>query len=258
MLVKTQILLPNKQYLATNKSDNMFFQIYQKLLKTYGYQGWWPILEYDGENPTKTGAIKGYHPKNYQINTKYKYEISIGAILTQNTSWQNVEKAMLNLKKITNLNPKKIIDTKDTLIANAIKPAGYFNQKTKKIKIFTNFYLQHNLEINTPLRTDLLNIWGIGKETADSILLYAYNKPVFVVDAYTKRLFYRLKLITSEKEEYDVIKHKVEEEIKNYKDLNEFHALIVEHAKQHCLKKPKCLNCPLKKICNYENCENKK
>lgn len=217
---------------------NKIRQIYNALLKIYGPQGWWPLLGCKGTKPTKTGSIKGYHPRDYSHpkNNNQKFEICIGVILTQNTSWPQVEKALLNLKGLNALNPKEMKNLKLEKLKQAIKPAGYFNQKAKKLKIFAEFYI--NLKARTPTREELLNIWGIGPETADSILLYAFNVPEFVVDAYTRRVFANLGFI-GQKAKYNEIKKLFENNLpKNLKIYQEYHALIVEHAKRHYSKKP--------------------
>jgi len=194
-------------------------KIYQKLLSKFGKQNWWPC---------KTGN---------------RFEIIIGAILTQNTGWQNVEKAINNLIKNKMLSKDAIRKAGTRKLAVLIKPAGYYNQKAKKLKAFVNFS-------GDITRKDLLSIWGIGPETADSILLYAYNKPYFVVDAYTKRIFSRLELI--ETDDYEEIREFFEKNLpKDVRIYREFHALIVELAKKYCKKGPLCEECPLAKDCNY-------
>jgi endonuclease-3 related protein len=210
---------------------NKIKYFYEKLLEKYGPQGWWPLLDCKGCNPTKTGSIQGYHPNDYSYpkNNKQRFEICIGAILTQNTSWPQVEKALIHLKKVNAINPDKIKNIKINELCNAIKPAGYFNQKAKKLKIFSEFYI--NLKGKTPKRGELLALWGIGPETADSILLYAYKVPSFVVDAYTKRIFSEMKLIKKHGT-YNNIKKLFEDNLeKDFKLYQEYHALIVEHAK---------------------------
>ncbi len=206
-------------------------KIYSKLLKIYGKQGWWPLLAIKGKNPTKTGSIKGYHPGDYSYphNDRQKFEICIGAILTQNTSWINVEKALIGLNENKLIDAKKILKIKDEKLKEIIKPAGYYNQKCTYLKEFANFFLKLN---NTPSREELLEVKGIGKETADSILLYAYQIPNFIVDAYTRRLMISEEMIKG-KEDYDFIKKMIEDLIeKDYKIYQEFHALIVECGKQ--------------------------
>lgn len=203
-------------------------KVYNLLMKEYGPQGWWPLscLQRNGCS---------YHKGDYSYpkNSKQRFEICVGAILTQNTSWKNVEKALLNLKG--NIDAKKIVSMSPDKLAELIRPAGYFNQKAKKLKIFSKFFL--NLK-KTPSRDELLSIWGIGPETADSILLYAYNIPSFVIDAYTKRFLIKLKL-ADEKTSYDDMKKLFEKVVKKeFKVYQEYHALIVEHAKRYYSKKP--------------------
>ncbi len=212
---------------------NSIKKLYEKLLKLYGPQGWWPLLGCKGINPTKTGAVKGYHPNDYSYpkNNIQRFEICIGAILTQNTSWLQVEKALLNLEKLRVLTPLAVKKLNLEKLKQAIKPAGYFNQKAKKLKIFAEFYI--NLKEKTPTRDELLNIWGIGHETADSILLYAFKVPTFVVDAYTKRVFAKLGFI-KKNEQYEKVKKLFEYNLpKDFKLYQEYHALIVEHAKRN-------------------------
>ncbi len=195
--------------------------IYEKLLKKFGKQGWWPT---------------------YSSNKRF--EIIVGVILTQNTSWKNVEKAIKNLDKFNFLNKKAIKQIKEDELAQLIKSSGYYNQKTRKLKALIEF-LDSKKEIN---RENLLKIWGIGKETADSILLYAYNKPVFVIDAYTKRIMSNLGF---KFKDYDDLQEIFMKNLpKDYKLYNEFHALLVKLGKEYCKKKPNCERCPLKKDCN--------
>ncbi|MBU0461636.1 MAG: endonuclease III domain-containing protein [Nanoarchaeota archaeon] len=224
-------------------------KIYDSLLSSYGPQGWWPILSYKGINPTKTGSMNGYHPGNFSFpkNAAQKFEICAGAILTQNTSWPQVEKALLNLKEARFLDPETIAEIDADDLKPAIKPAGYFNQKAEYLKTFAIFFL--SLKKRKPSREDVLSVKGIGDETADSILLYAFKQPEFVVDAYTKRIFYRLGL-TGENAAYQELKDVFEKNLKkNIELFQEYHALIVEHAKRHCKKKPECKSCPIAHMC---------
>ncbi len=222
-------------------------QIYNILLKEFGYQGWWPLISHKGSNPTKTGSVKGYHPKDYSFpkTNGQRFEICIGAILTQNTSWTQVEKALLNLEKLKAINPKAMSSIDIDKLKKAIKPAGYFNQKAKKLKKFTEFYIRLNGK--TPTRDELLGVWGVGPETADSILLYAYKVPSFVIDAYTKRIMERLGF---KEKTYDELKEIFEKELeKDHKLFNEYHALLVELEKRDCDKDYKCDLCSVKKLC---------
>jgi endonuclease-3 related protein len=211
---------------------DFFKNLYEELFDKYGPQGWWPLLDVDGTNPTKTGSIKGYHPKDYSYprNERQRFEICIGAILTQNTSWANVEKALINLKENNLLEPKRLIGCNENMLRGLTKPSGYFNQKSERLKIFSEFYLA--LEGKTPTPKELLAVKGIGPETCDSILLYGYKVPTFVVDAYTKRFLIKRAVIDEEYGYYE-IKELFESNMK--KDLvifQEFHALIVEEEKR--------------------------
>jgi endonuclease-3 related protein len=211
----------------------MVREVYQILLKNYGEQNWWPA-----ETP---------------------FEVCVGALLTQNTSWRNVEKAISNLKGCKLLSPEKILECQIEVLEELIRPAGFYRQKAKYLKNLSSFILKvggieklRKRELQA-LREELLNLKGVGKETADSILLYALEKPIFVVDAYTKRLFYRLGILNSENENYEKVREIAENSFSNesnkLKIFKEFHALIVEHCKTTCRKKPLCNDCCLSKLC---------
>ncbi|MBF0442518.1 MAG: endonuclease III domain-containing protein [Oligoflexales bacterium] len=211
-------------------------EYYKSLYGKYGPQGWWPLQDVDGVNPTKTGSLRGYHPGDYSYpkTQNERFEICVGAILTQNTNWVNVEKALFNLKSQRLMEPSKIVDSDMDTLAGIIMPSGYYNQKAKKLKVLSSFYLE--LKGRTPRREELLSLWGVGPETADSILLYGYGTATFVVDAYTRRIFSSHNLF-SMKASYDEIKSIFEKNLPNDVELyQEFHALIVEHAK-HLPKK---------------------
>jgi endonuclease-3 related protein len=202
--------------------------IYQRLRDAFGPQKWWPA--------------------------QTKFEVVVGAILTQNTNWGNVEKALDNLKKERLLSPQALQDIPSSQLAALIKPAGYFNVKTKRLKHFISFLFQEyggelrNMarEETMALRRKLLGVNGVGPETADSILLYAFNKPVFVVDAYTKRFLYRHNLIARQAD-YDTAQRLFTDcfwpEVQLF---NEYHALIVKLGKEYCRPSPRCEQCVLK------------
>lgn len=198
------------------------------LLDLYGPQGWWPA--------------------------ETRFEVIVGAVLTQNTAWKNVEKAIDNLKRENCLTPERILSCPEERLKELIRPAGFFNQKAERLKAISKFILDHGgLEEldkvpTNELRNLLLSVKGVGKETADSILLYAFYRPVFVVDKYTYRIFARLG-IWEGPFDYEGIRKLVEEEIKDVKELQEFHALLVEHAKRYCRKKPLCDDCPINHLC---------
>ena len=216
------------------KANNAIQNLYQQLHKLHGPQGWWPVSE-----------LGGYHPKDFSIpqNPKQRFEICLGAILTQNTSWTQVEVAIENLKKLSALTPSGIKKLNDEKLKKAIFPSGYYNQKAKKIRSFLEFYQGLNEE--TPKRDDLLSVWGIGPETADSILLYAYQYPSFVVDAYTTRICLYHKLISSKARYHDIQDLFQKSLKKDWKIFQEYHALIVAHAKEHYQKRPYGKHCPL-------------
>ncbi len=212
--------------------------IYLSLLEYYGPQGWWPLIDVNGINPTKTGSTKGYHPADfdYPKNDNQRFEISIGAILTQNTNWVNVEKSLSNLHQNNALSLESIQLLDDEQLKELIRPAGYYNQKTKKIRFFCE--LLNTLNNTCPTREQLLSVWGIGPETADSILLYAWQKPVFVIDAYTTRIVSHLNIV-SNKPCYHEIQHLFHQSLPaDWKLFQEYHALLVEHAKHFYSKKP--------------------
>lgn len=227
-----------------NITDQLM-KMYQKLYDLYGPQGWWPLINLDSINPNKTGAIRGYHPKNYDLPIERNdvYEVILGAILTQNTSWLQAEKALFNLNELNAIEPEKLLKLDDETLKLAIKCAGFLNQKAIYLREITKFFIESKGKI--PTRKELLAVKGVGNETADSILLYAYKQPEFVVDAYTKRIFSHLGLV-DENIKYMELKEFFESNLK--KDMgvyNEYHALIVEHAKRYYNKKPYGLNEPL-------------
>lgn len=178
----------------------------------------------------------------------------VGAILTQNTSWLNVEQALANLIETRLLSLDRLLSVSNAVLAQKIRSSGYFNQKARKLKFVARFLKKHSwpqlLAMDgAVLRELLLDIWGIGPETADSILLYALNKPFFVIDAYTKRLLIRLGLANSSSgysEMQKLFEKRVACDVKLYQ---EYHALIVQHAKTVCKKKPLCSQCVLAAQC---------
>jgi endonuclease-3 related protein len=184
------------------------------------------------------------------------FEVIIGAILTQNTNWSNVEKAIKNLKMAGKLSPEGIYGLSITELAELIKPSGFFNVKAKRVKAFISWlFSRYEGSLSKmfaqdlqSLRSELLSVKGIGPETADSILLYAGNMPTFVVDAYTHRIFSRHELIPEEST-YDEMKSFFEENLPEDVQLfNEYHALLVNIGKTFCKTKKVCEPCPLKDI----------
>ena len=213
------------------EKNELLREIYRRLLEYSGPQHWWP-----GDST---------------------FEIIVGAILTQNTSWKNVEKSIKKLKSEGLLNFDSLLNLKIDDLELMIKHSGFYRQKANRIKEFLNKVKENfsdieNMRKEENLRDFLLGIKGIGMETADSILLYAFEKPFFVVDAYTLRIFKRIGIIKNEsKNNYEEIRLMVENELnKNINDLKEFHALLVELGKDHCKKRPKCDGCPIFSLCS--------
>jgi len=204
--------------------------IYQLLLERFGPQHWWP-----GET---------------------QFEIIVGAILTQNTNWGNVEKAIANLKAADALSPNRLHVLHRDRLAELIRPAGYFNVKAARLTSFLDWlFVRYQGDLarvegrgTSSLREELLAVKGIGPETADSILLYAFNRPVFVVDAYTARVAARHSLIEPPfdyPQLQEVFQSNLPQEVSLF---NEFHALLVRVGKEYCKPRPRCEGCPLEDL----------
>lgn len=209
-------------------SEQKVFKIYQILYNHYGKQNWWPA---DSD-----------------------FEIMIGAVLTQNTAWRNVEKAINNLKEKKLLNPQKLATLSISKLSQLVRSSGFYRIKAKRLKSLLNFLTKkYSGDIEklkrkkiSILRLELLQVYGIGEETADSILLYAIGKPVFVVDAYTKRIFSRHHYF-DKKTSYSKIQEFFAGNLpKSLKIYQEYHALLVRLAKDYCRSKANCQGCPIK------------
>jgi len=232
---------------------NKIYKIYNLLFEKYGAQGWWPYLNFDGVNESKTGNIEGYHIGDYSYpkNDDQIFEVALGSILTQNTTFVSVIKAMKNLNSKGGITKDDIKALSIEELKEAIRPAGYFNQKANYILNYIEFY--ESLDGRVPRREEVLSVKGVGEETADSILLYGYNQAQFKADAYTKRMLLELGLI-DEKAKYKDMKSLMETSLKeittNEEELRiiyqEYHALIVEHGKHYYSKKPYGVGCFLK------------
>ena len=206
--------------------NSLITQAYHLLNERYGDLNWWPA-----DTP---------------------YEMMLGAILTQNTSWANVEKSIANLKNCGALNPQAVLAMDKETLSQLIRPSGLFNQKSGYIISLTQWYISHSYGLSMEtLRRQLLALKGIGPETADCILLYAFGLPSFVIDSYTMRLCKRLGLAI---EGYSAHKAFFESHLPiDVSIYNQYHALIVQNAKEYCKKKPICLgqplDCPLVSVC---------
>lgn len=223
-----------------------FLTVFERLLEHHGSQGWWP-----GETP---------------------FEVMVGAVLTQNTAWTNVERAITNLQQAGALSPGAISEAPHHLLAQWIRPAGYFNVKARRLQNFCRWYLEQGGHDGLSgwdtgaLRHGLLSVNGVGYETADDMLLYAFDRPVFVIDAYTRRIFTRLGLVEDEAG-YEDMRLRFEQALAEEKRrtrrapgrraryrgraalFNEYHALIVVHGKDVCRKSPLCARCCLRRSC---------
>ncbi|NOZ56893.1 MAG: endonuclease III domain-containing protein [Calditrichaeota bacterium] len=212
---------------SVHSRKELLERVYETLFEQIGPRHWWP-----GETP---------------------FEVMVGAILTQNTAWANVEKAIRNLKAAGLLDPLGLYRAEQSRVAELIRPSGYYNQKAAKLKRFVKFFVEEygadlekmKAEPLDVLRRKLLQINGIGPETADSILLYALDKPVFVVDAYTRRIFSRHGWVEPTIG-YEELREFFESALpKDVKLFNEYHALLVYVGHHFCKRKPQCEACPL-------------
>ena len=219
---------------ANKQSISQILQkIYHQLLDAYGPQNWWPAEE--------------------------PFEVMVGAILTQSAAWRNVEKAIANLKEAKALSPRALRQLSLPDLATIIHPCGYYNAKARKLKSLVQWleeYCQDNLDklfatSTDQLRQQLLSVWGIGEETADSIILYAANKPIFVIDAYTRRIINRLGL-APDGNSYTAYQSLFKDNLPTDAVLfNEYHALLVHLGKDICRSRPLCQHCCLQNICQF-------
>ncbi len=187
------------------------------------------------------------------LPSRQRLEIALGAILTQNTAWENARKALRALRDRGLLEPQAIEGVRTGRLASLIRSAGCYNQKARKIKIAAEFLRRGGFlgSQSPPPRDGLLALWGVGEETADCILLYGYGVPSFVVDGYARRILGRLGLIEATAKSLE-IKRLVETALPGDPELlGECHALIVRHAKERCRKRPLCSGCPLRRRCAY-------
>jgi len=215
-------------------SRTVLMEIYRRMAGCYGPRHWWPA-----ETP---------------------FEVCVGAILTQNTAWGNVEKAIAGLKASGVLSPSGLLAVDQERLAHLIRPSGYYNLKSRRLKEFAGWlHSRHGGDLERmfggswqSLREELLKVHGIGPETCDSILLYAGGKPTFVVDSYTRRLFHRLGLLAADAGYEDTRRMFMESLPADTVLFNEYHALIVEQCKQYCRKQPRCAGCPLAAGCGFK------
>ena len=208
-------------------------ELYRRLLRHFGRQNWWPA--------------------------RTRFEMMVGAILTQRTKWENAEKAVKNLEKAGLLNPVALAKTPVDKLERLVRPAGFYRQKARRLlslaKLIADEY-RGDLDafLGRPpeeFRKELLSIYGVGKETADSILLYAADKLYFPVDAYTKQILHRMGL-TPKNIGYEQLRGFIEENIdRDLAVYREFRALLVVLGKTYCRKRPLCQKCPVSDLCSW-------
>lgn len=228
----------SERHRRQSKREKELLNIFTRLYQAFGPRHWWPA-----ETP---------------------FEVCVGAILTQSVSWRNVEKAIAALREKGLLEPEKLAVAEPELVEACIVPTLYYRVKARKLKAFATYLVEnHGGELSrlfagptAKVREEVLGIWGIGEETADDMLLYAGEHPVFVVDAYTKRIFARLGHFTppiTEKASYKAVQEFFHENLPRDVPLfNEYHALIDRLGNQVCLgKKPRCADCPLVELCGF-------
>jgi endonuclease III related protein len=229
-------------------------EIFERLESAYGYQGWWPLVSRAGE-PGR--SAEGYRsaPEAVRQSPHDRLEIAFGALLTQNTAWNNAAAALANLRAAGLLHAGALSNIDEGRLASLIRVSGSFRQKARKLRILHD-YLMHggflrpgHARASSPDRSELLSLWGVGPETADVILLYAFDRPAFVVDAYTRRALSRVGLVPANAD-YAATQARIVGELRWDREMwQELHALFVAHAKAHCRKLPVCEGCPLRDCC---------
>lgn len=233
---RVKYILPRAPVLYCASMDARFMKVYELLRRAHGPRRWWPVTPPGGMKPLYTGGPR---------SDLQRFEVAAGAILTQNTAWVNAARAIESLHRLGAMSPDAIGRMDARSLARAIRPSGYFNQKAKRLRTIAAYFRENR----KGTREGLLALDGVGPETADSIMLYAFNAPFFVVDAYTRRLFGRLALVDPSAP-YEEIRDRFERNLPRrvfvYK---EYHALIVEQGKLVCRKAPLCEKCLLKELC---------
>jgi len=231
----------------SEKIRPLIWESFGRLYGSFGAQGWWPVTVRKGKYPV-------YRPGVYVPQNKSEvWEIACGAVLTQNTSWKNVTRSLIALGEAGIKSPEDVLSISKSRLAELIRSSGYFRQKAERLRVLANFFVKKDWEKEPTkiVREKLLALKGIGHETADSILLYALGRPVFVVDAYTRRLGERIGFLTG-KESYEEVRALFEKNLTSSVPLfNEFHALVVRLSTEICLKKPSCGRCCLNDFCGY-------
>lgn len=222
---------PPAAVIPSSTMTTTYDTIYERLVNRYGPQGWWPA--------------------------RGRFEIALGAVLTQGTAWTNAARAIENLKRTRLHRPEAIRQLSQPQLAGQVRPAGFHNVKAARLKALAQWWLDNGgyrglRRLSTDaLRGGLLGVHGIGRETADAILLYVFERRVFVIDAYARRLFSRVGMIDGD-EGYELLRGALEAAFTGRApECNEYHALIVAHGKTHCRAEPRCGGCCLMAVCDY-------
>ncbi len=236
-----------------SSTGQTLMEMYEAARGRFGHQGWWPVFAGEAASPGKPVSAEAVSPGK---PAEAALEICAGAILTQNTNWSNVEKALANLRSAGRMSVGALHETPHAELAKLIRPAGYYNVKARRLKNFiARVHEACGDDIaafldrpTATLREELLSISGVGRETADSIVLYAAGRATFVVDAYTARILLRHQLIDAEAD-YEAIKELLESNLPEDVELfNDFHAQFVAVGKNYCRPAAKCAGCPLEKL----------
>ncbi len=233
--MKRERFLPegaNSNHLPTLPESGFWTGVFKLLYDRWGDPYWWPARD--------------------------AWEVAAGAILTQNTSWKNVEKAIANLRQAHLITANDILHTETDILAETIRSSGYYRMKARKLKELAGWWIGtvENSRVQSfadeELRSELLQIWGVGPETADAIACYALGRPIFVVDSYTQRMVERLRGL-NDRPSYDSIQDEVHSEFPTDNILyNYLHGLTVVLGKLHCLaSSPHCSDCPTRRLCQY-------
>ncbi|MBI3553289.1 MAG: endonuclease III domain-containing protein [Elusimicrobia bacterium] len=225
--------------------------VYRRLLAAYGAQGWWPVTVKASEGPVYRPDFRG------ALTERQRAEVCVGAILTQNTNWRNVETALRGLHRAGVWDLGRLASWPPRRVERLVRPSGYFRQKAKKLRLFARHAVSRGTSLRDwlsgpleALRAELLSLWGVGPETADSILLYAGGRPSFVVDAYTVRIGRRIGWFR--RHDYAHVQRFFTGRLPaSPRDYAELHALFVELAKRHCRSAPVCSGCPLREVCHH-------
>ncbi len=237
--------------------------LYEPLYARFGPQGWWPLPSHAGEEGFDG---RGYSPARYasRLPKIDQWQVACGAILTQNTNWKNAERALHNLLSEEIRSPDAMLAIDRAELERLIRPSGYYRQKAERLRSVATFFRDRIPDGTIPARDLLLALPGVGPETADSILLYAFQHPIFVVDAYTIRLFDRVGIIRSDtvprnpSKRYHLVQNIIQTQLVNANEsyslstaayYQEFHALIVAACATHCRARPLCEGCPLEFSC---------